>query len=100
MGVIGGILRGVWYLWTNIIDRQYRRTWRIWFLSCPFLGGILGALLYILIVAGLLAISQQSTPLGDQKNSNQQLVVLGFSALAGYSWEWAVKRIQKIGEMV
>jgi hypothetical protein len=95
-GVIGGILRGVWYLWTNINDRNYRQTWRIWFFSCPFLGGILGALVYIIIIAGLLVISQQPTPVGQ----NQQLVVIGFCALAGYNWDWAVKRFQKIGEMV
>jgi hypothetical protein len=126
-GAIGGILRGIWHLWIHLNDRTFRRSWRIWFFSCPFLGGIFGSLLYLLIVGGLLVLSQDSTPLtspagnqttsttvntsnldtnqtgnavGNGGNISSQLVVIAFSALAGYNWEWAVKRLEKIGEMV
>jgi hypothetical protein len=119
-GAIGGILRGIWYLWKNLNDRTFRRSWRIWFFSCPFLGGIFGSLLYLLIVGGLLVLSQDTTnltsPTGNQTtsaSSNQtgntgendgnissQLVVIAFSAIAGFNWDWAVKRLEKVGEMV
>jgi hypothetical protein len=95
-GVVGGILRGLWKLWTRVNDRNFRQTWRIYFLSCPFLGGILGSIIYILIVAGLLVLSGST----EVKGENQQLIVMGFAGLAGYNWEWAIKRFDKIGEML
>ena len=91
-GVIGGILRGIWWLWRNVSDRKYRKTWMVWFISTPFLGGIFGAISYFLIFAGLLAVSQ---------NSNEVLnpmIVIVVSALAGFNWEWIVEQFNRVRE--
>lgn len=95
-GVIGGVLRGLWRLWGPVNRGTYRKLWRIYFLNCPFLGGVFGSIMYVLILAGLLVLNQ--TP--DLTGINQSFVIIGFATLAGYNWEWAVKRFDKIGEMI
>lgn len=88
-GIIGGLLRGIWFLWKNVNARQYRNAWIIWFVSTPFLGGILGAIVYLIIEGGLLTISQQTQIVNP-------IVVIVFSALAGFNWEWAMGVLKKI----
>ena len=56
-GCVGGILRGLWYLKDKVSDRKYRNSLRIYFISVPFLGGLFGAIMYFLIVAGLFIIA-------------------------------------------
>jgi hypothetical protein len=55
-GVVGSLLRGIWYLWKNVNDRKFRKVWIVWLISTPFLGAILGSLIYFLISAGLIVI--------------------------------------------
>ena len=92
-GVVGSILRGLWYLKKNVDERLYRKAWRIYFLSAPFLGGMLGGIIYLLILGGLLGISQQSDAV---KNS---LLFLPIAAVAGFNWNWAVEVITRIPEI-
>ena len=54
-GAVGGILRGLWFLKDKVGDRRYRKSWWIYFISVPFLGAIFGAIVYFIIVGGLLA---------------------------------------------
>jgi hypothetical protein len=91
-GVIGGILRGLWWLWHNVNKRQYRKVWIIWFISTPFLGGILGAIAYLLIFAGLMAVSE------DKNKIPNSMLVIVTAALAGFNWEWIVERFNRIKE--
>jgi hypothetical protein len=93
-GVVGGILQGLWALWRNVDLRQYRKPWQIRFISAPFIGGILGAIVYLLVVGGLLIISKEESA---EANLNA-VVIMALAALAGYNWEWAVKQFNKIGE--
>jgi hypothetical protein len=93
-GIVGSILRGIWHLWRNLNDRSYRRSWRMWFLCCPFLGAIFGAIVYLLIVVGLLIVAESEQV--DQTEGS--LFVMGFCILAGYNWEWAVQRLDKLSE--
>ncbi len=93
-GVVGGILRGLWALWNHIDRGTYRHIWRIWFLSAPFIGGILGAVIYMIITAGLIVVSEQNA-----QNANPLLVMV-FAAIAGYNWEWAVKRLDAVADQV
>lgn len=95
-GIVGGVTRGLWKLWTRVNKMYFRKVWRIYFLSCPFLGGIFGSIMYLLIIGGLLAISDAS----EINSINEELVVIGFAIVAGYNWEWSVKRLEKIGEMI
>ena len=39
-GTVGSILRGLWFLKDKVTDRQYRNSFRIYFLTVPFLGAL------------------------------------------------------------
>lgn len=90
-GAIGGLFQDVWYLWKHVQNRYYRRTWIIQYLSAPFIGGILGAIVYIIIIAGLFALDS------DASGTPQAYVVMGLAAFAGYNWDWAIRRFETIG---
>jgi len=92
-GVIGGLLRGLWWLWKNVNKRQFRKAWIIWFISTPFLGGILGGIAYLLIFAGLLAVSGV-----EDKNGPNSVFVMSIAALAGFNWEWIVEQFNRVRE--
>ena len=55
-GCIGSILRGMWYLKDKVSEREYKNSWWIYFVSTPFLGGIFGAIIYLVMIAGLLSL--------------------------------------------
>ncbi len=58
-GMIGGTLRGMWYLKDKVGDRKFRNSWNLYFISVPFIGALFGAIIYLIIVAGLLAFNPQ-----------------------------------------
>jgi hypothetical protein len=91
-GCIGSVLRGIWYLKSKIDDRVYRNSWRFWAVSVPFLGGIFGAIIYLVIIAGLYSL--------NGKVQTNALVVVPLAALAGFNWEWGVKIFERIGEIL
>jgi hypothetical protein len=90
-GMIGGLLQDIWYLWRHIHNRDYRTTWNIQYFSAPFIGGILGAIIYIIIVAGLIVLDT------DTSGTPRDFVVMGLAAFAGWNWEWAIKRFETLG---
>lgn len=92
-GCIGGILRGFWKLKDKVDLRLYQNSWIIYFLSTPFLGGIFGVIIYFIIIGGLVSVSQQ------QFRVDNIFVILPFSALAGYNWEWAIDLFKKISDL-
>jgi hypothetical protein len=93
-GVIGGILRGISKLWFRVDGREFRNVWKVYFVSCPFLGGIFGAIVYLLLAAGIITVSSQ--PVEGVLNP---FVIMLFSAFSGFSWEWAVKQFTRIGNV-
>jgi hypothetical protein len=95
-GVIGSVLRGFWALWTNINDRSYRSAWFIWFLSIPFIGGILGAMVYFIIIAGVIIASSENVTNGNSDSSLNPLVIIVLCAFAGFNWQWAIEQIEKL----
>jgi hypothetical protein len=94
-GVIGSILRGFWGLWININERLYRNAWLTTFAIVPFAGGILGALIYFLILAGLVVISS-NTENGDATQVPNSMIIIASSAFAGFNWDWAVRQLEKL----
>lgn len=90
-GCIGAILRGLWYLKDSVDERTYSNSWTIYFLSAPFLGGILGAIVYFIIIGGLLTVTREV-------QINNVIPIIALAALAGFNWEWAVKIFYKIGD--
>jgi hypothetical protein len=95
-GVIGSTLRGLWWLRFNVASNKYRKGWRLHYASSPFIGGILGALVYILIFGGLVSVT--NTPI----TPTNSVAIIPIAAFAGFNWDWAVKlfnRIEKIIEV-
>jgi hypothetical protein len=92
-GTIGGILRGISRLWYRVNRREFRVVWKGYFISSPFLGGLFGAIVYLLVSAGIIIVSSQQVE--DVLNP---LVIMIFCAYAGYNWEWAVKQFSRVGE--
>ena len=95
-GVIGSVLQGLWALWKDVNARQFRRSWIVWFLAVPFIGGLLGAVMYLAFVAGFVAATKSTL--------QDPTVPLLVAALAGFSWDWAIgvldnlTKIFKVGE--
>jgi len=80
----------LWWLRFNVGRSNYRKGWRSHYISAPFLGGILGAIVYILIFGGLVSVSNQNfTP----ENAFAMILIAAF---AGFNWEWAIKLFKKI----
>jgi len=74
-GDLGGcrwnIARGLWFLKDKVSDRRYRTSFKIYFISVPFLGALFGAIMYFLIVAGLFIIApNQAVPILSNKTSS------------------------------
>jgi hypothetical protein len=126
-GCVGGILRGLWYLKDKVSDRKYRNSFRIYFLSVPFLGALFGAIIYFIVVAGLFIIAPtQAVPIlsnqtasapnttatgaANQPNAAHPsaaktpaaqvstLAIIPLATLAGFNWEWAVMIFKRIGD--
>src|SRR5215211_2773831 len=121
-GTVGAILRGLWFLKDKVSDRRYRNSFRIYLISTPFLGGLFGAILYFMIVAGLFIIAPAQAPtiLSNQTNISEfnatttspqtgpmnqangtsagnvsTLAVIPLAALAGFNWEWAIMILKR-----
>ena len=90
-GCVGAVLRGLWFLKDSVGRKLYRNAWVVYFLSVPFLGGLLGAVVYFIIIGGLLTVS-------TSVDVKQTIPVIVFAALAGFNWEWAVKIFVSLGE--
>jgi hypothetical protein len=93
-GIIGGIFRGIWYLKRRVNDRGFRNSWILWYLSSPIVGGILGVITYLLIVGGLLTLSD------SELNTENSLLVMAVAAIAGYNWPAATDMIRRVGDSV
>ena len=90
-GMIGGLFQDIWYLWRHVQNRDYRNTWMIQYFSAPFIGGILGAIVYVTIIAGLIVLDT------DTEGKPRDFVVMALAAFAGYNWNWAIKRFKSVG---
>jgi hypothetical protein len=98
-GVIGAVLRAMWFLKSKVDMRTYRNAYNVYFISVPFLGGILGAIIYLLLLGGLFAL-QGGTQSGVSQISINPLTIIPFAALAGYNWEWAINLFNRIGDFL
>jgi hypothetical protein len=110
-GVIAAVLRALWFLRGTVDERRYRKSSNLYFISIPFIGGILGSVVYLIILGGLLAISTTTitttntitTAAANPKTitaTPNPLAIIPFAALAGYNWEWAINIFNRIGDLV
>jgi hypothetical protein len=91
-GATGAIVRSLWYLWFQINRKVFRKDWLVWFVSSPILGALLGALVYMLFLAGLLATTQA--------NVKEPWFPMVLAGLAGFSWEWATEILKKMTDVI
>lgn len=92
-GLIGGILQGLWFLWQHVSDRQLRKVWIPWYILLPLIGGLLGALTYLIFLAGFI------TSTGATQIESEYFTML-LCALAGFSSKWAVETLDKIVDLI
>ena len=107
-GVIAAVVRALWFLRGTVDENRYRKSWNLYFLSIPFIGGILGSIVYLIIIGGLLAVSSANTTATPTTTNTvtttmlkpNPLAIIPFAALAGYNWEWAISILNRIGDLV
>ena len=92
-GLVGGVLQGFWFLWQHVNDRKMRKAWIPWYLLLPFMGALLGAMMYLVFSAGFIAAT------GESAIKSESIVML-LSALAGFSTRWAVESIDKLTKLI
>jgi len=92
-GALGGILYGFWWLWQHASKRDFRKVWYVWYILLPIMGAILGALAYLIFVAGLISTT------GEIQIKSQSFIML-LSGLAGFSARWMVQMLDKITKMI
>jgi len=91
-GCIGAVFRGLWYLKQNVDFKTFQNSWNIYYLSSPFIGGILGAIIYFIIIGGIITVTTTDV------NIQHAIPIIVFATLAGFNWEWALKLFRKIGD--
>ena len=92
-GAIGGIFNGFWWLWQHAWRRELRKVWYVWYVLLPIMGAILGALVYLIFLAGFI------TATGETQIKSQSFVML-LSALAGFSARWAVETLNNVTKII
>ena|GEM_PF-2096312 len=117
-GTVGGILRWLWFLKDRVTDRKYRNSFRLYFLSVPFIGGLFGAFLYFILLKGFLILTPSHSPAaltGNNSTSNSTALVIStqtnspgstvtnpaiipLAILAGFNWEFALVIFKRIGD--
>lgn len=90
-GTLGSVLQGFWWLWKQVNVRHFRKHWLVWFLAVPFIGALVGAIMYLAFLAGFIAATKSTI----QDNTVPMLL----AALAGFSWEWAVRVLQNLTKL-
>jgi hypothetical protein len=96
-GLIGAILQGLYWNWQSVSDFRYRKAWLVWAISCPFLGGIFGALVYFLLASGLLILSSGSTNTTDINKINP-FIIIAIAVYAGYNWQQTINWLTQVAE--
>lgn len=93
VGIIGGIthcLRSV-YLHASVLT-DWDSNWNIWYFLRPLVSGIMGAISFIFIKAGLFAFSSEIT------SENRIFAFLAISFLAGYNVKNFLIKIEDISK--
>ncbi len=89
-GALGACFRGVWWVCRKITQRQFRVWFYAPYLLAPAIGAFLGAVVFLLIHAGAMGTSG-----ADGKTPANTIPTL-LAFLAGFSWEWAERRMSAI----
>lgn len=87
-GALGGIARGLYWLHVQVSGRLYRVHFGMSHFAAPWIGSLFGALAYLALSGGLLALGEES-PDGA--------AVWAIVFVAGYSWNTVLGWIAQLG---
>lgn len=91
-GALGGVLRGLYWLYRKVQTRTFRPQLTMPELTSPWIGLLFGALVYLLMLAGVMTFGTgASGGTGGGGVSGVGPAQLAAAFLAGYSWEWVLK---------
>jgi len=92
-GAMGGVLYGFWILWHFVAYGELRKYFFVRFFSLPLMGGILGALVYLIVSAGFIAAT------GGAQTASESFIML-LCALAGFSSKWAIDILNNLTDII
>jgi len=91
LGALGGIAQALWWLWFQVDRSRVRYVWWAWFISAPYIGSIFGLIAYLAFFAGFIVSTGSNVIAID-------IFPKLLTILAGYSWRWMTKLIERITE--
>ncbi len=92
-GVLGAVLRGIWALWNDVDLMQYRKIWETWFILAPFMGALLGLVVYLAFYTGVIA----TTTKPDLTNLTLAYLI---AFIAGFNWDASKKVLEKVASIL
>lgn len=98
LGALGSTLRGLYYLHLQVAKRIYRVGFLVSHLAAPWIGGLFGLFVFLLLEAGVLAM--QGGPVPTQAPFSPSPLSYALAFLAGFKWEWLLNRLESIGSKV
>jgi len=93
-GMLGGILRGLYWLAHKVERSSFRRQFIAPYLGAPWLAGVMGLASYVILKAGVAALGGQVTAHHNEVNFTYAVAAF----LAGFSWEWFMHWLKKAQE--
>lgn len=89
-GILGAVLRSLYWHHRKIQLSQFYDRFLVGHISAPWIGGILGILVYMVVLAGLVVVS------GEDARIENQLFVYALALAAGFSWERAMPMLESV----
>ncbi|MBI3538408.1 MAG: hypothetical protein HY070_12740 [Chloroflexi bacterium] len=87
-GCLGGVIGAMWSLLCNVQRREYDPAFNMNYFARPVLGALLGAMLYLLSQAGILAGGGAATEIKSEEIPLGPVLLYLFAALAGFKQEY------------
>lgn len=88
-GMLGGLIRGMYWLFQKVPDNKYRITFIVPYVGGPWLASALGLFSYALLASGI-------GLFGEVTSGKQESAAFAAAAMmAGFSWEWFIKLLKK-----
>jgi hypothetical protein len=95
LGVLGAVLRGLYWLQVQVSSGIYRAPFLLAHLAAPLIGLLLAVVSFLLAKGGLLALGASSAQATDVTVGHDSLIRIA-AFLAGFNWKWMLERLNSI----